>query len=125
MAVNITLDADEQLVQRPLVRPPSETHHLGSTGEVFEVHHHNFDLRIPLTINSLAPDAGSITIAGEVSWQVCDDEVCDIPTSERFKLEVPVTPAPDVALGSKSGAALEPNAMTHFKRMSERRTKTS
>ena len=55
---------------------------------------------------------------------VTTNEVCDIPTSQRFELSVPVGRAPDTALAGKA-AELEPNAMAHFKKMSARRTGAS
>ena len=67
----------------------------------------------------------SVSVSGEVRWQSCDDEVCDIPTRQRFELTLPVADSPAVALGSEQGAALEPNAMAHFRRMSERRAGTA
>ncbi|MBW2281671.1 MAG: redoxin domain-containing protein [Deltaproteobacteria bacterium] len=121
-AVEVTLDENERLVQRPVVRPTSEPHALAGTEESFQVHHDVFELRLPLTVNgSAGSDAAAITISGEVSWQCCDDEVCDIPTSQRFELTLPVSEPPAVALGNRRGATLEPNAMAHFQRMSERR----
>ncbi len=123
VAVEVTLDENDRLVQRPIIQPASEPHTLAGTGESFQVHHDLFELRLPLTVNSAAgSDAAEITISGEVRWQSCDDEVCDIPTSQRFELTLPVSESPAVALRSKRGAALEPNAMAHFQRMSERRT---
>lgn len=122
VAVDVVLDDDDRLVQRPIVRPEGELHTLAGTGESFQVHHDRFELRLPLTVNSAAgDDAAEITVSGEVRWQCCDDEVCDIPTSQRFELTLPLAESPAVALWSKKGAALEPNAMAHFQRMSERR----
>jgi len=122
VAVDVVLDDNDRLVRRPIVRPASELHALAGTGESFLVHHDSFELRLPLTVNSAtAGDGTEITVSGEVRWQSCDDEVCDIPASQRFKLTLPMAESPAVALGSKKGAALEPNAMAHFKRMSERR----
>ena len=122
VAVDMVLDPSDRLVQRPIVRPASEPHALSGTGESFQVHHDQFELRLPLTVNNAAGEIpAEITVSGEVRWQSCDDEVCDIPTSQRFDLTLPVAEAPAVALGSKRGAALEPSAMAHFRRMSERR----
>ena len=90
---------------------------------IFQVHHDVFELRLPLAVFGAAgSDAAEITISGEVRWQCCDDEVCDLPTSQRFELTRPVSEPPAVALRSRRGATLEPNAMAHFQRMSERRT---
>ena len=121
-AVDVVIDENDLLVQRPIVRPASESHTLAGTGESFPVHHDLFELRLPLTVNNdLGASSTEITVSGEVRWQCCDDEICDIPTSQRFELRLPVAEAPPVALWGKRGAALEPNATAHFKRMSERR----
>tara|TARA_A100001037_G_scaffold166237_1_gene149533 strand:- start:157 stop:1020 length:864 start_codon:yes stop_codon:yes gene_type:complete len=126
VSVNLVLDENARLVQRPLVRPISEPHTLTATDECFPVHHGVFELRLPITVNG-AEDASAeaIKLSGEVRWQSCDDEVCDIPASMRFELELPVAETPAFPLRSKKGAALEPNAMAHFKRMSERRLERS
>ncbi len=123
VAVDLVLDANDAVVQRPIKRPPSVPHKLAGTGESFQVHHERFELRLPITINSgISAQSSEVLLTGEVRWQSCDDEVCDIPTRERFELRVPVARSPAVALGSKEGAALEPNAMTHFQKMSSRRS---
>ena len=123
VAVDVVLDENERLVQRPLIRPTSEPHTLAGTGESFQVHHDVFELRLPLTVNSAARVARGISVSGEIRWQSCDDEVCDIPASQRFELELPVAESPSVALLGK-GVELEPNARSHFQRMSERRETT-
>jgi hypothetical protein len=119
IAADVILDPHEHLVRRPLIRPRAELHKLAGTEESFGVHHNLFELRMPLTVNSTARN--EITLSGNVVWQACDDEVCGIPTRQRFEITVPVTSSPYTALGSKHGAALEPNAMSHFKKMTERR----
>ena len=122
VAVDVTLDESERLVQRPIIRPASAPHTLAGTGESFQVHGGVFELRLPLTVNGASRrDGAEIVIGGEVRWQCCDGEVCDLPTSQRFDLSLPVSEPPAVALASKRGAAIEPNAMAHFRRMSERR----
>lgn len=125
VAVDVVLDENKRLVQRPLVRPTSAPHTLSGTGESFQVYHGVFELRLPLTVNgAVGGGAAEINVSGEVRWQSCDNEVCDIPTNQRFEFELPVAESPAVALRSKRGAALEPNAMEHFRRMSERRDGT-
>ena len=122
LAVDVTLDENDRLVQRPIVRPASEPHALAGTGESFQVHHGVFELRLPLAVNSFSRSAApDITISGEVRWQCCDDEVCDPPASRRFELAVPVSGPPAHALRDSRAATLEPNAAAHFRRMSERR----
>lgn len=122
VAVDVMVDENRQLVQRPLIRPISKSHTLAGTGETFQVHDGVFELRLPLTVNSaLGSGPREVVVSGEVRWQSCDDKVCDIPTSQRFELKLPVADAPPVALRGGEGAALEPNAMAHFQKMSERR----
>ena len=122
VAVEVTLDANGRLVQRPVVRPANEPHVLAGTGESFQVHHGVFELRLPLAVNSYSGShAADITISGEVRWQCCDDEVCDLPTSQRFELTVPVSAPGGHPLRDKRAATAEPNAHAHFRRMSERR----
>ncbi len=123
VAVEVTLDENRRLVQRPIVRPASEPHVLAGTGESFQVHHGVFELRLPLAVNGFSrSDAAGLMISGEVRWQCCDDEVCDLPTSQRFELTVPVSEPVPHALRDKRAATAEPNAHAHFRRMSERRT---
>lgn len=122
VAVGVTLDESDRLVQRPIVRPASEPHTLAGTRESFRVHDGVFELRMPLAVNSFSgSDAADVTFSGEVRWQCCDDEVCDLPASQRFELTVPVSEPLAPALRTEKGAALEPNARAHFQRMSERR----
>ena len=122
VAVEVTLDENGRLVQRPVVRPANEPHVLAGTGESFQVHHGVFELRLPLAVNSYSgSDAADITISGEVRWQCCDDEVCDLPASQRFELTVPVSAPGGHPLRDKRAATAEPNASAHFQRMSERR----
>ena len=122
VALEVTLDGSDRLVQRPIVRPASQPHTLEATGESFRVHHDVFETAVAAGRQRRFPsDAAEITISGEVRWQCCDDEVCDLPTSQRFELTLPVSEPPAVALRSSRGATVEPNAMAHFQRMSERR----
>ena len=123
VAVDVEMDANDGIVQRPLLRPDSDSHTLAGTSETFPVHHGRFELRLPLTVNgSLAgDDTESLTVSGTVRWQVCDDEVCDIPVNHPFELTLPLTKPPPIALFSDEGIALEPNARAHFQRMTERR----
>ncbi len=119
IAVDIILDPCEGLVQRPMIRPSPEKHRLAGTDEVFDVHHGAFELRMPLTVNSAAK--GDITISGQVVWQSCNDEICDIPVRKRFEMTVPVKPSLPHPVRTARGAELEPNAAAHFKKMTDRR----
>ena len=125
MAVDVVLDENKRLVQRRLVRPTSAPHTLAGTRESFQVHDGVFELRLPLTVNGgFGGGSTEISVSGEVRWQSCDNAVCDIPAGQRFELQLAVAESPAVALRSKRGVVLEPNAMEHFQRMSERRVGT-
>lgn len=125
VSVDVALDPDDRLVQRPLQCPASENHSLLGTDEIFPVHHGQFQLRLPLTINGglTAGDDNKLTLTGTVRWQACDDQVCDVPVSRDFELTVTFTKSPPVALFG-AGAELEPNARAHFQKMTERRTQS-
>lgn len=122
ISVDIVLDKNERLVERPMIRPDVEPHTLAGTGETFDVHHGVFELRLPLTVNN--DSEPEVTISGEVCWQSCDDQVCDIPSSKRFEIAAPVTASPLFPLRSEEGAQREPNAKAHFKKMTERRKRS-
>ncbi|MCP5066156.1 MAG: redoxin domain-containing protein, partial [bacterium] len=103
VAVDVVLDGNSGLVQRPVVRPASEPHTLAGSGESFGVHHDQFELRLPLTVNNAGAGAPEITVSGEIRWQSCDDEVCDLPAKQRFELTLPIAESPPVALWGKKG----------------------
>ena len=124
VAVTLELDSNPGIVTRELIRPPSEQHTLGSSGEVFQVHHDRVQLRLPITVNgsAMTDDTNpTVKLSGVLKWQTCDDEVCDIPASERFELSIPVEgPMPSFVRRSDQDSP-EPNAGQHFKRLMERR----
>ena len=100
VAVTVQLDANDHLVQRPLVRPKPSPHTLGSSGERFNVHTGHFELRLPITVNvANIRKVPEVTITGEVLWQTCDDDVCDLPQREQFSLTLPIEQPPAPALG--------------------------
>ena len=125
IAVDLTLETDERIVTRALKRPLADHHRLLSTQEEFGVHHNSFELRLPITVNNALGGADEITLRGELCWQTCDDEVCDIPKRQAFELTLPVSKAPANAIGNTSGMELEPNAMSHFQKMTTRRGSSS
>ncbi|MBQ75141.1 MAG: hypothetical protein CMQ20_08975 [Gammaproteobacteria bacterium] len=125
VAVTLELDANPRIVKRELIRPPSESHSLGASGEVFQVHHDRVQLRLPVTVNgrlTVDDDNHAVTLSGILKWQTCDDEVCDIPASERFEISIPVEGSimPSF-MGKSDQKSPEPNAGKHFQRMMERR----
>jgi len=126
VALNLELDPNPKLVLRDVVRPTGTPHTLGSTGETFKVHHNAIELRLPITINGALTVEGAareLTVSGTLRWQTCDDEVCDIPVSQRFELRLPVIgPVLPEIRNRSDDATREPNAAQHFQRMIDRRT---
>ena len=125
--VQLVLHEDPSIVVREQVRPASTSHTLGATGEVIQVYEGAVELRVPIALNGDAakPTAESqeITLSGELRWQTCDDQVCDIPRRETFSITV----ATIGSVPSELGAAVDGdrvramNGMKHFERMSQRR----
>jgi hypothetical protein len=68
-------------------------------------------------------EAREITLAGELQWQSCDDQVCDLPRRERFELTVPLASIVVSELRATADGNLvrSMNSVKHFKRLSERR----
>ena len=127
VAVDIVLDANPLLVLRELIRPKSETHSLSGTSEIFEVHHGQVELRLPITINGVVTKEGGppkVTITGTLHWQSCDDQVCDLPTSHRFELTVPIDKPVLPKIGvPEEKRTTEPRAGKHFQQLIHRHKK--
>ncbi len=122
----MTLDSQSELVVRELICPTSETHTMKGTGEVIEVHHGQVELRLPITVNAIkTSEAGPamLDLSGEVKWQTCDDEVCDVPQRTRFEFSVPVDfpVMSDLMAKPETPRLREMDGMKHFKKMSSRR----
>jgi len=125
VGLELELDANPRLVVRDPIRPASAPHRLAGSGETFEVHRGIVQLRLPVTVNgALTADSSGteITLSGSLRWQTCDDDVCDVPESQRFELRVPTAGAVLPGINPTSEVALrEPNAARHFRHLIERR----
>ena len=127
VAVNLELDQHPLLVTRDLELPASESHVSELTGETLEVHHGVVELLLPVTVNgslvSTEEATDEITLSGTLRWQICDDEVCDVPQSRRFELKAPVTSTVTSELMGKPGERRirAMNGADHFKKMTSRR----
>ena len=125
VSFTMTLDAQSKLVAREFIPPMSEAHTVKGTGEVIRVHHGRVELRLPITANTaITSSTGSekLDLAGEVCWQTCDDEVCDVPRRSRFDFSVPVEGfvVNDFTAKPQTPRVREMNGMRHFKKMSSR-----
>jgi hypothetical protein len=125
--VALILDEDPQIVTRDVVKPESESLTLGGTGEVIRVYEGAVELRLPVTVNAdlgvAETEAREITLAGELQWQSCDDQVCDLPRRERFKLTIPLASIVVSELRASADGVLvrSMNSVKHFKGLSDRR----
>ena len=122
----MTLDTQSKLVVRELIRPMSEAYTVTGTGEVIRVHHGRVELRLPITANAaITATSKSLTInlKGNISWQTCDDEVCDVPRRIQFNISVPVegSVVPEFMTKPENPNVRKMDGMTHFKKMSTRR----
>lgn len=128
VAASVELETLPKLVQRPTQVPASHEHHMTATGESFAVHDGRVEFRIPLTVNgnvaSNTDDTPTLTVRGKVSWQMCDDEVCDVPRKEHFELTLPVQGAVVSELGAKPDGKLikAMNGKAHFQKLATRHT---
>jgi len=59
-----------------------------------------------------------------VNWQMCDDEVCDVPREKTFELDLPVQGAVVSELGAKPDGKLirAMNGKKHFQKLATRNT---
>lgn len=129
VAVDLVLDPQSHIVSRSLQRPVNHSHTMAGTAEHFDVHSGVVELRLPVTVNGSvvrAEDKSNVILTGQVRWQVCDDEVCDVPQKQAFEITVPVAASVVSELGARSGDSRvrSMNAVTHFKKMSSRRSES-
>jgi hypothetical protein len=125
--VTLVLDENPQIVIRDVVKPESEPLTLGGTGEVIQVYTGAVELRLPVTVNAdlgvAETELREITLAGELLWQTCDDQVCDLPRRERFEVTVPLAGIVVSELRAATDGVLvrSMNSSKHFERLTERR----
>lgn len=128
VATSVELEPDVGLVVKPPVFPPTTPHTLAGKGETLEVFEGDVLVRVPFTqlSRSLTElDDGSLVqrIAGTVRWQSCDDEMCHLPRTERFSIDVPASPQ----LRAEDEFAVEDgmDVVTHMSEMVARSTDMS
>ncbi|MFN3217693.1 MAG: hypothetical protein ACE367_14460 [Acidimicrobiales bacterium] len=81
-------------------------HTLAGTGDALQIFDGDVTIRVPITQRSRSLtelDDGSYVqrITGKVGWQLCDDDTCHLPRSDRFSIDVPAAPhvRPEAELG--------------------------
>lgn len=125
VSTGVDFDEDEGLVVRPAEFPATTEHTLAGTGEVLHIFEGDVTIRIPITHNGRSlqwRDDGSayIAVAGTVRWQACDDDVCHLPQTHRFELEVPAR-AVNMFERERAEGSDRMDFRKHFAKMSERR----
>ena len=125
VATSVDFDDDEGLVARPAEFPETIEHTLAGTGEVLHVFEGEVTIRVPITHNGRSlqwRDDGStfIEVAGTVRWQACDDDVCHLPQTYRFELEVPAR-AVNMFERQRADGSERMDFKKHFARMTRRR----
>jgi hypothetical protein len=96
VATSVEVDEQVGVVVRPAVLPPTATHTLAGTGETLQIFDGDVVVRVPFTQlgRSLTElDDGTLVqrLTGTVRWQSCDDEMCHLPRTEQFSLDIPAT----------------------------------
>ena len=108
VATTFTLAAPDGMRQLPVEAPPTDHLDLPGVGEL-QVWSGRVDFVMPVwatdeivsLVRDDAPD--QVTIEVEVNYQVCDDQVCRLPQTERLAVDVPVRPHVGPALDTMPG----------------------
>lgn len=128
VATSIEIEPDVGLVVKPAVFPPTTPHTLAGTGETLNVFEGDVIVHVPFTHMSRSLtelDDGLFVqrITGTVRWQSCDEDVCHLPRTERFSVDVPgaVHVRPEHEFKDPDGMDIT----THMAKMVSRRTDKS
>lgn len=127
-ATSVEIDPDVGLVVKSAILPPTTPHTLAATGETLHIFEGDVLIRVPLTHMSRSLtrlDDGSLVqrVNGTVRWQSCDDDVCHLPRTERFTVDIPAAlhDRPDKELADPNGMDIA----GHLAQMVGRRTDKS
>ncbi len=109
VATSVELDDSVGLVAFNPIFPETHPHKLESTGDVLQIFDGDVFIRIPITHNqrsTIERGDGSevLPISGTVRWQSCDDEVCHVPTTHRFEIEIPAVRSNPPAIRREEGS---------------------
>jgi len=97
--VSLTLTPPAGVQLQPPIYPPGQDYVFGELKEIVKVYSRAFQVRQSVVVTRAAAKAGSITLAGSVRYQACDDKVCFPPATAPVSVTLPIAP------GTSHGAA--------------------
>ncbi len=90
--VSVTLTPTAGVQVQPPIYPPGQDYVFGELKEMVKVYSRPFQVRQSVVVTRAAAKAGSITLAGAVRYQACDDKVCFPPATTPVSLTLPIAP---------------------------------
>lgn len=128
VATSVEIEPDVGLVVKPAILPPVTPLTLAGSGETLQVFEGDVVIRVPIahlsrSLTELADGSIVQRVVGTVRWQSCDDEICNLPRTERFTIDVPAAPhdRPEAEFANPEGM----DVAEHLKKMIGRRTDES
>ena len=130
----VEVEGPPGLVVHEPILPPTEPLELASVGATLQVWSGEFDLVVPIHAtgalqSEVRPlDVESVRVDVRVTYQACDDEVCLLPKTESFALDVPLDVIDVPALGMHLGHGQREadwDAGPHLQRLLKRKFKES
>ena len=88
--VSVTLTPPAGVQVQPPIYPPGQDYVFGELKEMVKVYSRPFQVRQSVVVTRAAAKAGSITLAGAVRYQACDDKVCFPPATTPVSLTLPI-----------------------------------
>ena len=92
--ISVTLTAPAGVQVHAAVYPSGEDYVFGELKETVKVYSRAFQVRQQVVVNRAAAKTagGSLTLAGSVRYQACDDRVCFAPASAPVSIVLPIAP---------------------------------
>jgi len=109
VATSVELNDSVGLVVFDPIFPEAHPYKFQSTGDVLQIFDSDILIRIPITHNqrsTIELDDGSevLQISGTVRWQSCNDEVCHVPVTHHFEIEIPAVRSNPPAIRQEEGS---------------------
>jgi hypothetical protein len=129
VAASIELDEHlEGIVAYTPISPQARSLTLTGDGHTLEVYDGDVVIRLPVAQNGRAiekdDDGRWVSISGNVRWQACDNETCDLPQAQRFSFRVPAAFTVMADMGPGEGRVPSMNGAAHFQELTARRQRS-